>query len=239
VTGNYTQGAGGTLAEEITGTALSAFDRLLVSGNASLNGTLAIDSSSFTPAPTDTFQFLTAGGTLSGAFSNLTGEQAGARVYLPVYDSDGSGGDSATLVVQQVGAPSIPATGTVGQQVSCDPGTWTGAPTFSFQWTRNGTPIGGATSQSYTLVAADAGTEIRCVVTGSYVGVSSAQATSNALAVSGSAPPPPPPPPPVTAPPAIENPQCAVLRAKLKKAKAHHNKHKVRKIRRQLRHLGC
>src|SRR3954466_3725215 len=44
ISGSYTQGPGGTLQEEITGTALSAFDRLAVGGAVSLDGTLAIQS---------------------------------------------------------------------------------------------------------------------------------------------------------------------------------------------------
>jgi trypsin len=67
--------------------------------------------------------------------------------------------------------------------------------------------------------------------------------TPNASIVNGGClqPTPPPPPPsgatPVfTAPAATENPACATLRAKLKKAKT---KRAKRKIRRKLRALGC
>tara|TARA_R100000365_G_scaffold3696_1_gene13684 strand:- start:185 stop:955 length:771 start_codon:yes stop_codon:yes gene_type:complete len=45
-------------------------------------------------------------------------------------------------------------------------GTWTGSPTFTYVWNRDGTPIGGATSKTYTIVAADVGTALSVTVTG-------------------------------------------------------------------------
>ena len=44
--------------------------------------------------------------------------------------------------------------------MTCDPGTWTGSPDFSFQWLRDGAAIAGATSSTYTVTAEDAGTAI-------------------------------------------------------------------------------
>ena len=41
----------------------------------------------------------------------------------------------------------------------------TGGTGFTYQWTRNGVDIGGATSSTYTVVLADEGTTIRVVVT--------------------------------------------------------------------------
>ena len=65
-------------------------------------------------------------------------------------------------------APVVSGTATVGQTLSTTNGTWTGtAPiTFTYQWQRAGANISLATSSTYTLVAADAGYTIRCVVTG-------------------------------------------------------------------------
>ena len=56
----------------------------------------------------------------------------------------------------------------VGDVLTTTNGTWTGSPTFTYQWYTidTGDPIVGATSTTYTLAAADANTEINCQVTG-------------------------------------------------------------------------
>ena len=75
---------------------------------------------------------------------------------------------STTLTPVNTVAPVVSGTATVGELLSTTDGTWTGAPpiTFTYQWQRNGSNIGSATASTYTLVAADAGNPIRCVVTG-------------------------------------------------------------------------
>jgi hypothetical protein len=62
-------------------------------------------------------------------------------------------------------------------------GTWTGTSpiTFSYQWKRGGVSIGGATSSTYTLVAADSSANITCEVTGTNV-AGSVSANSNTIA---------------------------------------------------------
>lgn len=82
-------------------------------------------------------------------------------------------------------APVVSGTATVGQTLSTTNGTWTGAPapTFTYQWQRTGSNIGGATSSTYVLVAADAGNTIRCVVTATNsVAPSGVSANSNSTA---------------------------------------------------------
>lgn len=99
VTGDYTQGSGGTLAEDITGTTPGTqFDRLFVGGNLSLDGTLAIQSQSFTPASTDSFKIITGASSRTGNFASLTGASVNGQTYTPQYDADG-----VTLLV--AGAP--------------------------------------------------------------------------------------------------------------------------------------
>lgn len=87
VTGNYTQGASGTLQTEIAGTTPGTqFDRLQVGGAVTLDGTLAIvNGGGFSPALTDTFQILT-GGSVSGTFAQLTGATNGNRIYQAQYN---------------------------------------------------------------------------------------------------------------------------------------------------------
>src|SRR5690606_39014916 len=45
-------------------------------------------------------------------------------------------------------------------------GIWTGIPTFTYVWKRDGTPISGATSRTYTIAGADVGTGLSVAVTG-------------------------------------------------------------------------
>jgi hypothetical protein len=69
-------------------------------------------------------------------------------------------------------APSVTGTATVGQTLTCNPGSWysTGGPLagtirYTYRWVRGGTTIAGATGSTYTPVADDAGTSVGCVVT--------------------------------------------------------------------------
>ena len=63
--------------------------------------------------------------------------------------------------------PVITGTPAVGNILSGSDGTWTGypSPTFTYQWNRGGTPIGGATASLYIPVTADAGTNLTFTVT--------------------------------------------------------------------------
>lgn len=63
--------------------------------------------------------------------------------------------------------PTIAGTPSVGHVLRCQPGSWwtDGGATISYQWRRDGSNIGSATSASYTLQAADAGAVIDCNVT--------------------------------------------------------------------------
>lgn len=67
--------------------------------------------------------------------------------------------------------PVISGSPVVGETLSTTDGEWTidGA-TFTYAWTRNGTPIDGATASSYLLTEADFGAQVGVVVTGSLAG---------------------------------------------------------------------
>ena len=102
-----------------------------------------------------------------------------------------SGGSYGAAPVNTV-APVVSGTATVGQTLSTTNGTWTGAPapTFTYQWQRTGVDIGGATSSTYVLVAADYANTIRCVVKATNA-VSPAGVTANSnstASVAGTAP---------------------------------------------------
>jgi hypothetical protein len=71
--GDYIQGPDGTLEIEVEGAAIGQFDRLLVSGNASLDGTLnVLLPTSFLVDRSELLTFITTGGTLSGNFANTS-----------------------------------------------------------------------------------------------------------------------------------------------------------------------
>ena len=71
--------------------------------------------------------------------------------------------------------------------LACGNGYWTGydSPTpmtFTYQWKRDGTPIGGATSQEYQRVQADAETALTCEITATNAS-GSASVTTAAVAI--------------------------------------------------------
>jgi surface protein len=78
--------------------------------------------------------------------------------------------------------PNVTGSAIVGNTLTTDDGSWTGSPTsYSYQWKRGATNIGTNTN-TYTLVNADAGQSITCVVTATNAG-GSTPATSNAVQV--------------------------------------------------------
>lgn len=80
--------------------------------------------------------------------------------------------------------PVVSGATTIGALLTTTDGTWTGtpAPTFTYQWKRNGVNIGGATNNTYTIVNADNGTTLTAEVTATNVaGVSSATSAGTAI----------------------------------------------------------
>ena len=97
VSGDYTQGAGGTLAIEITGTGAGegGHDQLNVSGATALDGTLDIQTDAgFTPGVGasagqigDSYVIVSAG-SVSGTFATINGRHmGGGKFYLPEYNA--------------------------------------------------------------------------------------------------------------------------------------------------------
>lgn len=85
---------------------------------------------------------------------------------------------------EPISAPTLRGTGSVGQYVSVDPGTWNvSLPTFTYTWLRNGSAIPGATGTSYGLTADDAATQISVRITASAPGRADGVAVTAPLAV--------------------------------------------------------
>lgn len=74
-------------------------------------------------------------------------------------------------------APSIAGELAQAEILTAIPGIWSGDPTFTYQWKRDGTNITGAIAKTYTVDAADVGTSLTVAVTGTN-GAGNATATS-------------------------------------------------------------
>jgi hypothetical protein len=86
ITGDYVQGAGGTLQAELNGPAAGAgYDQLAVSGSATLGGALAlVNAPGHDPPVGGVFDVVTAGA-LGGAFATVSGTQLPAKHYVASY----------------------------------------------------------------------------------------------------------------------------------------------------------
>jgi hypothetical protein len=79
----------------------------------------------------------------------------------------------------------------VGQQLTCQRGTWNGAPppAFTYQWARDGTSITAAASSTYTAELADQGHILSCRVTATNSEGRAEAESTNGLAISARAVP--------------------------------------------------
>ena len=86
-------------------------------------------------------------------------------------------------------APVISGSTTLGSTLTSTTGTWTGipTPTYSYQWKRNGSNIGGATASTYVTTLADSSANITCDVTATNTG-GSVTAGSNTITLPSYAP---------------------------------------------------
>jgi hypothetical protein len=164
--------------------------------------------------PTFTYQWLANGTSIAGATNSTYEVQAadvGKALQCEAIGSNASGtavADSALVLIEAKPpipgtAPSVSGTVTIGEVLTCSPGSWSNGPTFAYQWLRNGTELKGAEdlakgsqTSTYTVQAADEGKALQCRVTGTNADAS-AQAVSAATVV---------PPPPGTTPPALSAP---------------------------------
>ncbi len=170
-----------------------------ISGTAQEGQTLTADPGSWTDTPTYAFQWQRCNGgscTPVGANSpsyDLTGNDVGSTIQVEVTATNAGGSASATsnptgvvIALPPVNSalPAIAGTPQEGQTLTADPGTWSGNPTYAYQWLRcdgaggNCTPVG-AGSTSYDLTGPDVGSTIRVEVTATNSG-GSASATSDA-----------------------------------------------------------
>ena len=175
----------------------------VISGTAERGETLTSTTGTWTGTGTITYayQWKRDGADISGATAStyvLVAADDNANMTCVVSATDTEGTKSATsntlgpVLAAPLNLTSPVASGTaqVGQTLSTTDGTWQGIATitFAYQWRRDAVNISGATSSTYTLVAADYTTDIDCVVTATN-GLGSASADSNDIAnIAGTAP---------------------------------------------------
>ncbi len=80
--------------------------------------------------------------------------------------------------------PTITGTPKVGKTLTANPGSWAPTPdALTYQWVRGGTNIPGATSKTYTPVAADVGQQISVKVTATKSGYQTTTRTSRPVSI--------------------------------------------------------
>lgn len=96
-------------------------------------------------------------------------------------------------------APAITGTPALGQTLTCSSGGWSGtpAPSFAYQWLRDGAAIAAANGSTYVVQAADEGKSLACEVTATNE-AGSAAASSASVQVPVSPPAKPSSSPPAT-----------------------------------------
>ncbi|MBX2851485.1 MAG: PEP-CTERM sorting domain-containing protein [Phycisphaeraceae bacterium] len=106
ISGGYTQQADGALEIELAGLLEGEFDRLLIQGDAALDGTLTVDVlTGFTPDLGDTFEILDIAGTLTGQFAGLDEGALLPAVDGAQFQISYLGGDGNDVVLTAVPEP--------------------------------------------------------------------------------------------------------------------------------------
>lgn len=139
----------------------------------------------------------------SWGFKSGNGFGSGATFNSLVYTKYGLENDPRFTSAQQavippalpvppsnVTPPVVTGGNEVGNVLTCSNGSWVGDEpiTYTYQWLRNGADISGETNNTYTLVVADQGNLVSCVVTATNA-EGSASVQSNAIDVSAITPP--------------------------------------------------
>ena len=167
-------------------------------GSTQPGSTLTCSNGTWTSSPTGFAYAWTANGTPIGGATGATyviTQAVGTLIRCVVTATNPGGSNSATSAARTVTpgpptistAPAISGSTPTGSTLTCSAGTWTSSPTgYTYAWTSNGTPIGGATTSTYVTVQAP-GALIRCVVTASNADGSN-NSTSAPLTVTIAAP---------------------------------------------------
>ena len=175
----------------------------VITGNATVGSSLSVSDGTWTNNPESySYQwYKTSVGLISGATSSSYTVQAadnGYTLYCIVTATNGGGSATATsnttsTVTYQAPVntvlPAITGSPIVETTLSVSNGSWNNGPTsYAYQWKRGGSPIGGATSSSYTITSSDNGYTLSCTVTATNNGGSTAATSSSTSTVYTNAP---------------------------------------------------
>ena len=161
-----------------------------ISAGTTVGSNLSCATGSWSGSPAFAYQWLRNGAAIAGATAstytvvvadlatNLQCQVTGANAGGAVAATSANRAINGPIAVVSAAAnnPTIAGTAALGNELTCNNGTWTNAPAFTYQWLRNGAAIAGATAQQYTVAAADEGKALQCRVTGT-----NAQAAVNAV----------------------------------------------------------
>ncbi len=134
----------------------------------------------------------------TGTSHTLTAADLGATIRATVTGSltgytttERTSAETATVTAPVVAptpvtgpTPTLTGTARVGRVLTAGPGSWSpSSATLTYQWLRNGSPIAGARSRTYTLARADVNRSISVRVTGTAPGHTATSKTSAARKV--------------------------------------------------------
>jgi hypothetical protein len=155
---------------------------------------LSCSQGTWSGSPTFAYQWLRNGEEIGGATSSIyvvVAEDEGKALQCRLSATNAAGATQAvsapvvpdpqpgTAPPQLTTPESVSGTPQIGSSLSCSQGTWSGGPTFAYQWLRNGEEIGSATSFSYTLTAADLGKVVQCRVKAANAGAAAVAIDAN------------------------------------------------------------
>lgn len=163
-----------------------------VTGTTLVGKTLTAHAGTWGPAPVSlSYRWSRDGSPIHGANRSkyeLTNRDAGHTLTVTVAGSNrGFASSSATSTPTSpvtgghlhASTPRISGPGHHGETLTALAGSWgPGTVTLDYSWSRNGRPIAGATSSTYTVTGADVGTSISVTVTGSEFGFTTVSRTS-------------------------------------------------------------
>jgi hypothetical protein len=189
--------------EAITATPSAPVNSTLpvISGTTTIGSVLTTTNGTWTNSPTSFAYQWKRGATNIGTNTNtytLVIADSTAAITCVVTATNAGGSTPATSNTITAGnyapvntvAPVASGGTYIGDVLTTTNGTWTGSPTFTYQWynVSDGDNIVGATASTYTLITAVAGDDINCIVTGTNA-AGSAIGNSNSITTLAAAAP--------------------------------------------------
>jgi hypothetical protein len=176
-----------------------------ISGSPAVGSTLTCNTSlaEWSGTPTFTYEFLSNGYVISGPAAGstyiVTSGDAGSTITCEAIatntkgTTDAAASNSLSVPVPTVApintgtAPSISGTPAVGQTLICEHGTWTGSPTFTYEFLRDNVSIAGfGIPSTYVVTTADQGHTLSCAVTATNSAGGREASSSNSLSIPSS-----------------------------------------------------